>query len=127
MPGAKPLFCVSGEFNEGLVAALPKVMAQVQAALGTGPVMAIFDRGGFCGRLFEQQIAAGHSLVTYRKGKTKDWPLEKFEKKETRIGSRTYAYAPAEAEVDKWTHCSLMAPYVSATIILSRAFCLARR
>jgi len=100
LPGAKPLFCVSGEFNEGLVAALPKVMAQVQAALGTGPVMAIFDRGGFCGRLFEQQIAAGHSLVTYRKGKTKDWPLEKFAKKETRIGSRTYAYAPAEAEVD---------------------------
>ncbi len=104
LPGAKPLFCVSGEFNEGLVAVLPKVMAQVQEALGTGPVMAIFDRGGFCGRLFEQQIAAGHTLVTYRKGKTKDWPLEKFEKKATRIGSRTYAYAPAEAEVDIPVH-----------------------
>ena len=104
LPGAKPLFCVSGEFNEGLVAVLPKVMAQVQEALGTGPVMAIFDRGGFCGRLFEQQLAAGHTLVTYRKGKTKDWPLEKFEKKATRIGSRTYAYAPAEAEVDIPVH-----------------------
>jgi transposase len=104
LPGAKPLFCVSGEFNEGLVAVLPKVMAKVQEVLGTGPVIEIFDRGGFCGRLFEQQIAAGHTLVTYRKGKTKDWPLEKFEKKETRIGSRTYAYAPAEAEVDIPVH-----------------------
>ncbi len=109
LPGAKPLFCVSGEFNEGLVAVLPKVIAQVQEALGTGPVMAIFDRGGFCGRLFEQQIAAGHTLVTYRKGKTKDWPLEKFEKKATRIGSRTYAYAPAEAEVDIPVHEEVVA------------------
>lgn len=104
LPGAKPLFCVSGEFNEGLVAVLPKVMAKAQEALGTGPVIEIFDRGGFCGRLFEQQIAAGHTILTYRKGKTKDWPLEKFEKKETRIGSRTYAYAPAEAEVDIPVH-----------------------
>ncbi|MEI8120353.1 MAG: putative transposase, partial [Actinomycetes bacterium] len=109
LPGAKPLFCVSGEFNEGLVAVLPKVIAQVQEALGTGPVMAIFDRGGFCGRLFEQQIVAGHTLVTYRKGKTKDWPLEKFEKKATRIGSRTYAYAPAEAEVDIPVHEEVVA------------------
>jgi transposase len=104
LPGAKPLFCVSGEFNEGLVAVLPKVMAKVQEVLGTGPVIAIFDRGGFCGRLFEQQIAAGHTILTYRKGKTKDWPLEQFEKQETRIGSRTYAYAPAEAEVDIPVH-----------------------
>jgi len=104
LPGAKPLFCVSGEFNEGLVAVLPKVMAKVQEVLGTGPVIEIFDRGGYCGRLFEQQIAAGHTVITYRKGKTKDWPLEKFEKKETRMGARTYAYAPAEAEVDIPVH-----------------------
>jgi hypothetical protein len=104
LPGAKPLFCVSGEFNEGLVAVLPKVMAKVAEVLGPGPVIEVFDRGGYCGRLFEQQMAAGHTLITYRKGKTKDWPLERFEKKETRIGSRTYAYAPAEAEVDIPVH-----------------------
>jgi transposase len=104
LPGAKPLFCVSGEFNEGLVAVLPKVIAKVQEVLGAGPVIEVFDRGGYCGRLFEQQMAAGHTVVTYRKGKTQDWPLEKFEKKETRIGSRTYAYAPAEAEVEIPVH-----------------------
>jgi hypothetical protein len=104
LPGAKPLFCVSGEFNEGLVAVLPNVIAKVQEVLGTGPVIEVFDRGGYCGRLFEQQMAAGHTIITYRKGKTKDWPLEKFEKKETRIGSRTYQYAPAEAEVDIPVH-----------------------
>ena len=98
LPGAKPLFCVSGEFNEGLVAVLPKVMAKVQEVIGPGPLIQIFDRGGYSGRLFEQQMAAGHAIITYRKGKTKDWSLEKFEKKETRIGSRTYPYAPAEAE-----------------------------
>ena len=100
VPGAKPLFCVSGEFNEGLVAVLPKVTAKLQEVLGSGPLIQIFDRGGYSGRLFEQQVNAGHTVITYRKGKTKDWPLEKFEKKETRIGSQTYAYAPAEAEVD---------------------------
>lgn len=104
LPGAKPLFCVSGEFNEGLVAVLPKVMAKVQEVIGPGPLIQIFDRGGYCGRLFEQQMAAGHTLITYRKGKTKDWSLEKFEKKETRIGSRTYPYAPAEAEVEIPVH-----------------------
>jgi transposase len=104
LPGAKPLFCVSSEFNEGLVAALPKVVSKVQEVLGTGPLIEVFDRGGYCGRLFEQQLAAGHTIITYRRGKYAEWPLEKFEKKETRIGSRTYAYAPAEAEVEIPVH-----------------------
>ena len=30
LPGAKPLFCVSGEFNEGLVAVLPKVRRELR-------------------------------------------------------------------------------------------------
>jgi transposase len=100
LPGAKPLFCVSSEFNQGLVAALPEVVDKVQAVLGAGPLIEIFDRGGYCGHLFEQQLAAGHTIITYRRGKTVDWPLERFERKTTQIGARTYAYAPAEAEVE---------------------------
>lgn len=65
LPGAQPLFCVSGEFNEGMAAILPKVVAPVQEVLGTGPRLQIFDRGGYCGRLFEQQIAAGHTLTIW--------------------------------------------------------------
>jgi hypothetical protein len=63
LPGAKPLFCVSSEFNEGLVAVLPQLVGKVQAVLGTGPLIEVFDRGGYCGRLFEQQLAAGHTLI----------------------------------------------------------------
>jgi len=100
LPGAKPLFCVSSEFNEGLVAALPQVVNKVQAVLGVGPLIEVFDRGGYCGRLFEQQLAAGHTLITYRRGKYADWPLDQFEKKTTQIGPRTYEYAPAEAQVE---------------------------
>ena len=100
LPGAKPLFCVSSEFNEGLVAALPQVVGKVQEVLGQGPLIEVFDRGGYCGRLFEQQLAAGHTLITYRRGKYADWPLERFEKQEAQIGHRTYAYAPAEAQVE---------------------------
>jgi hypothetical protein len=100
LPGAKPLFCVSSEFNQGLVAALPQVVEKVQAVLGAGPLIEVFDRGGYCGQLFEQQLAAGHTIITYRRGKTQDWPLERFERKTTLIGARTYAYAPAEAEVE---------------------------
>ena len=100
LPGAKPLFCVSSEFNQGLVAALPQVVEKVQAVLGAGPLIEIFDRGGYCGQLFEQQLAAGHTIITYRRGKTQDWPLERFERKKTQIGARTYEYAPAEGEVE---------------------------
>jgi hypothetical protein len=100
LPGAKPLFCVSSEFNQGLVAALPQVVEKVQAVLGAGPLIEVFDRGGYCGQLFEQQLAAGHTIITYRRGKTVDWPLERFERKTTRIGARSYEYAPAEAEVE---------------------------
>jgi len=100
LPGACPLFCVSSEFNEGLVAALPAVVAKVQEVMGAGPLIEVFDRGGYGGRLFEQQLAAGHTIITYRRGKFAAWPLEKFEKKPTQIGSRQYAYAPAEAVVE---------------------------
>jgi hypothetical protein len=99
-PGGRALFCVTGEFNEGLVAALPGVVAKVQAVLGQGPLTEVFDRGGYCGRLFEQQVAAGHAIITYRRGSLAAWPLAKFERQETLIGGRQYAYAPAEAEVE---------------------------
>jgi len=104
LPGGRPLFCVSSEFNEGLVAALPAVVAKVQAVMGPGPLIEVFDRGGYSGRLFEAQVAAGHTIITYRRGKLAAWPLEKFERKETRIGGRVYAYAPAEAEVEIPVH-----------------------
>jgi hypothetical protein len=104
LPGAKPLFCVSSEFNEGLVAALPQVVAKVQEVMGAGPLIEVFDRGGYCGRLFEQQLSAGHTIITYRRGKYAAWPLEKFQKQETLIGERKYEYAPAEAEVEIPVH-----------------------
>jgi len=108
LPGAKPLFCVSSEFNEGLVAALPQVVAKVQEMMGARPLIEVFDRGGYCGRLFEQQLAAGHTIITYRRGKYAAWPREKFQQQATVIGKRKYAYAPAEAEVEIPVHeCSV--------------------
>lgn len=104
LPGAKPLFCVSSEFNEGLVAALPQVVAKVQEMMGARPLIEVFDRGGYCGRLFEQQLAAGHTIITYRRGKYAAWPREKFQQQATVIGKRKYAYAPAEAEVEIPVH-----------------------
>lgn len=100
LPGGQPLLCVSSEFNEGLVAALPKVVAKVQEVLGPGALTSIFDRGGYSGLLFEQQSAAGHGVITYRRGKVAAWPLEKFLQQPTQIGHRKYAYAPAEATVE---------------------------
>lgn len=104
LPGGRPLFCVSSEFNEGLVAALPAVVAKVQEVMGPGPLIQVFDRGGYCGRLFEAQVAAGHTIITYRRGKFAAWPVEKFARQPTQIGSRVYAYAPAEAEVEIPVH-----------------------
>ena len=96
LPGRHPVFCVSSEFNEGLSAALPGVVKKVQQVLGVEHLTLVFDRGGQNGRVFEGLIGQGHQIITYRRGASGDWPLERFAKVQTRIGPRIYEYAPAE-------------------------------
>ena len=100
LPGRAPLFCVTSEFNEGLVAVLPAVLAQATKVCGAKALTAVFDRGGHSGLGFEQLRQVGHHLITYRRGTFEPWPLTRFVKTPTTIGGRQYAYAPAEEWVE---------------------------
>jgi transposase len=100
LPGRCPLFCVTSEFNEGLVSAMPGVLKKAVEICDSPSVLAVFDRGGHSGLLFEKLLQAGHHFLTYRRGDLEPWPLERFTQTPTVIGGRTYEYAPAEAAVE---------------------------
>jgi hypothetical protein len=42
---------------------LPLVVAKMHEVMGPGPLIEVFDRGGYCGQMFEQQLAAGHTMI----------------------------------------------------------------
>jgi transposase len=100
LPGRTPLFCVTSEFNEGLVAALPGVLKKATEVCQIPTWTLVFDRGGYSGLSFEQLRGAGHHFITYRRGPLTPWPLERFNKVPTQIGERSYAYAPAEQVIE---------------------------
>jgi transposase len=100
LPGRTPLFCVTSEFNEGLVAALPGAVKQATEVCGTRAWTVVFDRGGYSGLGLEQLRLAGHHFITYRRGPLKPWPLERFKKVRTQLGGRVYDYAPAEQAME---------------------------
>ncbi len=73
-----PLFVVTAEANAGLVKMLPGILDQVRALVGKRRVTVVFDRGGFSPKLFQQIIAAGFDLLTYRKGRYPRIPRTRF-------------------------------------------------
>jgi hypothetical protein len=100
LPGRTPLFCVTSEFNDGLVAALPGAVKKATEVCGTPAWTVVFDRGGYSGLGLEQLRQAGHHFITYRRGPLQPWPLDRFQKVPTRIGERQYEYAPAEQALE---------------------------
>ncbi len=75
----EPLLVVTSEMNAGLTKVLLPILAEVQKLLPAGQrVTAVFDRGGWSPRLFKQLIARGVDVLTYRKGKKRQLPQERF-------------------------------------------------
>jgi transposase len=94
-----PLFVVTAEANAGLVKMLPDLLKEIRALVGTRRVTVVFDRGGFSPRLFQQILAAGFDLLTYRKGPVPHVPAARFRKRHARIQGRTISYVLADQEV----------------------------
>ena len=94
-----PLFVVTAEANAGLVKMLPGILAQVRALVGQRRLTVVFDRGGFSPKLFQQILAAGFDLLTYRKGRYPRIPRSCFRERRTRCGGRTLTYVLADQEV----------------------------
>jgi transposase len=94
-----PLFVVTAEANAGLVRMLPGILAQVRALVGKRRVTATFDRGGYSPKLFLQILDAKFDLLTYRKGRHRHIPANRFRPCRTRCEGRTYDYVLADQEV----------------------------
>ena len=94
-----PLFVVTAEANAGLVKMLPGILAQVRALVGQRRVTVVFDRGGYSPKLFQQILAAGFALLTYRKGRYPRIPRKRFQTRRTRRDGRSIPYVLADQEV----------------------------
>ena len=81
-----PLFVVTAEANAGLVKMLPGILAQVRSLVGKRRLTVVFDRGGYSPKLFQQILAAGFDLLTYRKGRYPRIPRKRFQACRTRRG-----------------------------------------
>ena len=94
-----PLFVVTAEANAGLVKMLPGILDQVRALVGKRRLTVVFDRGGYSPKLFQQILAAGFDLLTYRKGRYPRIPRKRFQPCRTRRDGRTITYVLADQEV----------------------------
>jgi DNA-binding CsgD family transcriptional regulator len=94
-----PLFVLTAEANAGLVKMLPGLLQEIRRLVGPRRVTVVFDRGGFSPRLFQQILAAGFDLLTYRKGRFRHIPRQAFRPHRTVVEGRTLTYVLADQEV----------------------------
>src|SRR5690606_6769086 len=67
----EPLVVVTTEANAGLVQMLPDLCKEIRGLVGERRVTIVFDRGGWSPKLFQQLIADGFDILTYRKGRSR--------------------------------------------------------
>ncbi len=94
-----PLFVVTAAANAGLVKMLPGILEQVRSLVGQRRLTVVFDRGGYSFKLFQQVLASGFDLLTYRKGPCPRIPRKRFHLCQTRLGGKTTTYLLADQEV----------------------------
>jgi len=94
-----PLFVVTAQANAGLVKVLPGLLEQIRSLVGRRRLTVVFDRGGFSPKLFQQILAAGFDLLTYRKGRHPKIPQKRFQKYRTTLGGAASSYTLADQEV----------------------------
>jgi hypothetical protein len=94
-----PLLVLTAQANASLVKMLPGLMAQVRALVGERRVTVAFDRGGWSPKLFQQIVASGFDLLTYRKGRYRRVPRRYFRRHRTRCEGKTITYVLADQRV----------------------------
>lgn len=94
-----PLFVVTAEVNASLVQIFPTLLQQIRRLVGERRITFVFDRGGYSPKLFEQILAAGFDLLTYRKGSFPRIPRKAFGSHQAVIDGRRVSYVLADQEV----------------------------
>jgi hypothetical protein len=90
---------VTAEANAGLVKMLPGILDQVRGLVGQRRITVVFDRGGYSPGLFQQILAGGLDLLTYRKGRYPHIARKKFRLRRTVVEGRSFSYLLADQEV----------------------------
>ncbi len=98
---AEPLLFVTAPANEGLLAMMDReLLPQIRRLAGKERrVTLIFDREGWSPRRFRKWHKAGFDVITYRKGKYRDWQRRCFKEVEVEVSGRKVKYLLAERMV----------------------------
>jgi transposase len=97
-PQGRPLLFVIEEANASLAQAMPKVVAAIREVVGERPFTAVFDRGGYDGKLFAWLKAEQIDFITYQRG-TPGLPVERFQRRACRFEGRRVRMWLAEDQV----------------------------
>jgi transposase-like protein/xanthosine utilization system XapX-like protein len=101
LPDSQPLFVVTAEANDGLLAMLRgKVLPEIRRLVGERRVTVAFDREGWSPKFFRECYEQGFDVITYRKGKYANWSEEDFEAVSGEVDGRQVSYELAERWVE---------------------------
>jgi hypothetical protein len=98
---AEPVFFVTGEVNERLIATMKAtILPEVRRLAGKKRrVTMVFDREGWSPKWFKELYTSGFDVLTYRKGAYNMWPRSAFGVVEGRVEGRGISYELAEKTV----------------------------
>jgi hypothetical protein len=95
---AEPLMFVTAPANEGLLKMMDEeLLPEIRKLAGDKRRMTlIFDREGWSPKRFKKWHKAYFDVITYRKGKYRDWPRRCFEKVKVEVCGREVTYLLGE-------------------------------
>lgn len=98
---AEPLMFVTAPANEGLLAMMDReLLPELRRLAGADRRMTlIFDREGWSPQRFKKWKKAGFDVITYRKGKYRDWQPRCFKEVSVKVRGRKVRYLLGERTV----------------------------
>jgi hypothetical protein len=98
----QPLFVVTAEANDDLIAILSgTILGEIRSLVGSDqPVTVVFDREGWSPKFFRELAKLNFPVITYRKGRYEDWPVEEFNEVRGMVDGRDVCYQLAERRVE---------------------------
>jgi transposase len=92
-----PLMFVTAPANDGLLAMMEQeLLPEIRKLASARRVTLIFDREGWSPKRFKKWKRTGFDVITYRKGKYRDWQRRCFKKVTVEVSGRRVTYLLAE-------------------------------
>jgi len=89
----EPLFVVTAEANAAMTRMLVPVLEEVRDLIGPRRhVTIVFDRGGWSPKLFQELLAMGFDIMTYRKGRVRRIAEKRFVLRTAKLDGRPVKY-----------------------------------